>query len=73
MNNKIVYLVAIVCLVFGVSMIFLDVQPSDNYLDELCDADIQPQSFLKIDLEYTKATPNHKRPCSMPILFGGDE
>ena len=37
-----------------------------------CDYDIEAMSQIVNGQYETIATPNHKRPCSQPVLFGGD-
>jgi thiol-disulfide isomerase/thioredoxin len=38
-----------------------------------CNPNIQPQTTCSNSNKQTLATPNHQRPCSAPILFGGFE
>lgn len=38
-----------------------------------CDYDIEAMSQIVNGQYETIATPNHKRPCSQPVLFGGEQ
>jgi thiol-disulfide isomerase/thioredoxin len=42
---------------------------AEKYLD--CNPDVQPQTRCLSGQKQTLATPNHQRPCSAKILFGG--
>jgi thiol-disulfide isomerase/thioredoxin len=44
---------------------------AEMYLN--CNPNIQPQTTCSNGNKQTVATPNHQRPCSAPILFGGFE
>jgi hypothetical protein len=66
MERKIVIAIACFALLLIVSIV-----PVEEV--ETCNPNIQPQSIMINEQPYTKATPNHQRPCSAPILFGGNE
>ena len=71
MKTKIVITVCII----SISLLFLSglVIANQRAVGENCNPNIEPESYEENGLYYTRATPNHQRPCSAPILFGGKE
>ncbi|MFW6129910.1 MAG: hypothetical protein ACOC56_01925 [Atribacterota bacterium] len=77
-KNKRIYLIGSIFFIILIVSFTLMSYPNENsqentLKEENCNENILPQSICLEGKPQTKATPDHQRPCSVEILFGGEK